>query len=237
MIAIFRLLAVFVFCSACAHAAEEILPIALFKNLQSGRSQIVVAYGTSLTEGGAWVPMLREWFDVHYKGQVRVVNGARSGMNSDWGLANVQKQVVERKPDLVFVEFAINDAVQRFNIPVERARANLDGILAAIRAGNPQVEIVLMTMNAAVDAPGKTAGSIRPKLADYYANYTACAAEQKLTLVDNYPAWKKLAEMDQKTFLSYAVDGVHPNQAGLMAITWPNIEKMLGAAEAVAKNR
>ncbi len=232
-----RLLAVLALCTGFLHAAaaEPVLPSALFRNLKAGKTQTVVTYGTSLTAAGAWVPMLQEWFNGRYKGLVKVVNGAASGMNSGWGLSNVQKQVVDRNPDLVFVEFGINDAVLRFNITPEQARSNLDGILKAIRTGNPKAEIVLMTMNAAIDAGGKNAAATRPKLADYYANYTACAAEQKLSLVDNYPAWRKLAESDTATFISYAADGLHPNKVGLAAITWPNIEKLLLAAEAAAK--
>lgn len=220
--------------AATAEAAPP-LPTALFKNLNAGKAQTVVTYGTSLTEAGAWVPMLQAWFDEHHKGRVTVVNGAKSGQNSAWGLANVQKQVVDKHPDLVFVEFAINDSVLRFNITPAQARTNLDGILTAIRAGNPRVEIVLMTMNAAIDTDGKSNGTNRPKLADYYANYTACAAAQKLPLVDNYPAWLALAEHDSKKFVSYAPDGLHPNATGLKAITWPNIEALLTAAEKAAK--
>ena len=75
----------------------------------------------------------------------------------------------------------------------------------------------------------------RPKRADDYANYTVCATEQKLALVDNFPAWKKLAESDSTTLVSYAPDGLHPNKEGVTAITWPNIEKLLLAAEAAVK--
>ncbi len=235
---ILRLLAMLLIATGFGQAAtiEPVLPTALFKNLAAGKSQTVVTYGTSLTEAGPWVPLLQTWFNERYRGLVTVVNGAKSGQNSAWGLANVQKQVVDRHPDLVFVEFAINDAVLRFDITPEKGRANLDGILAAIRAGNPQVEIVLMTMNAALDAePRKNAATTRPKLAEYYANYTACAVERKLPIIDNYPAWRALAERDPATFLKYAPDGLHPNATGIKAITWPNIEAFLAASAKAAK--
>jgi lysophospholipase L1-like esterase len=216
-------------------AVSPVLPTALFKNLRAGKAQTVVAYGTSLTANGAWVPMLQEWFDARYKGLVTVVNSGKSGMHSDWGLANVQKQVVDKKPDLIFLEFGMNDAVLRFNISTEKARANLDGMLKAIQDGNPQADIVLMTMNTAIDIADKTSGSTRPKLADYYANYTACATERKLALVDNFPSWRNLAETDDKMFATYVPDGVHPTKEGIVAITWPNMEKLLLAAETEAK--
>lgn len=220
-----------------AATAEPPLPRSFFRNLQAGKTQTVVTYGTSLTEAGAWVPMLKAWFDKRYPDLVTVVNGAKSGQNSAWGLANVQQQVVSRKPDLVFVEFAINDAVRRFTITAQDSRTNLDGILAAIRTGNPQVEFVLMTMNAAIDTDGKSNGTNRPQLADYYANYSACATTQRLPLIDNYPAWRTLAERDPKTFVRYAPDGLHPNATGLAAVTWPNIEALLQAADQAAAGK
>lgn len=232
-----RLLAMLALCAGLLRAADPVLPTALFRNLKAGKPQTVVTYGTSLTEAGAWVPMLQAWFDGRYKGLVTVVNSGKGGMHSDWGIANVQKQVVDKKPDLVFVEFGMNDAVLRFNITTEKARANLDGIITGIRGGNAKAEIVLMTMNLAIDTGGKTGGSTRPRLADYYANYTRCAAEQKLPLVDNFPAWKALAENDSTTYLGYVADGVHPNKAGCQVVTFPHIEKLLLAAEAAAQRK
>lgn len=217
------------------HAAEPVLPVAFFRNLKAGKSQVVVTYGSSLTEYGPWVAMLQPWFDQRYKGLVTVINSGGSGQHSGWGLANVQEKVVDKHPTLVFIEFGINDAHVRFKITPEQARANLDGIVRAIRAGTPPAVIVLQTMNVAVDANGKTAGTDRPKLDDYYANYSACAAEGKMTLIDNYPGWQKVAYDSAKTFLSYAADGLHPNKEGILAVTWPNIEKMLVAAEAAAQ--
>jgi acyl-CoA thioesterase I len=215
--------------------AKAVLPVALFRNLQAGKAQTVVAYGTSLTAAGPWVGMLKPWFDARYPRLVTVLNAGNSGVNSGWGLAHVKANVVAKNPDLVFVEFGINDAHVKFTLTPEKARANLDGIIAAIRAGNPKADIVLQTMNVAVDVNGKTAGTDRPLLDAFYGNYTACAAQEKLPLLDHHPQWKKLAADDLKTFLAYAPDGLHPNKDGLLAITWPNIEKLLLASEAAAK--
>lgn len=215
-------------------AADQALPVALFRNLQAGKPQVVITYGTSLTEHGPWVAMLQPWFEARYKGQVTVVNSGGSGQHSGWGIQNVKARVVDKKPDLVFVEFGINDAHVKFKLTPEGCRKNLDGIIAAIRGGNAQADIVLMTMNHAVDAPGKTAGSDRPKLADFYANYAACAGEMKLPFIDNQPDWRKL---DDKAFLKFAADGLHPGKDGILAVTWPNIERLLLAAEAAAKKR
>lgn len=230
-----RILCLVVLAISVIHAADPVLPVALFRNLKAGKPQTIVTHGTSLTAGGPWVPMLQLWFNSRYKGLVTVVNSGGSGQHSGWGIASVQAKVVDKQPDLVFIEFGINDAHVKFKLTVAQARANLDGIIKAIRAGNPKADIVLQTMNVALDVKGKTSGTDRPKLVEFYSNYTACAAEQKLSLLDHHPLWRTLAETDAKTFLTYAPDGLHPNKAGIEAIAWPNIEKMLLAAEAAAK--
>ena len=226
------------FATLATTMAVEPAPLTnVFRNLHANEAQTVVVYGTSLTEQGPWVAPLQAWFETKYPGKVKVINSGGSGQHSGWGVANVKAKVVDLHPDLVFIEFAMNDAHVRFKITPEQALANLDKIVTAVQKGDPQTAIVLQTMNTAIDAPGKTAGTDRPKLDVFYANYTGYAAKQHLALVDNYPAWLKLAKDDAKTFLTYAPDGLHPNAKGIAAITWPNIEKLLVAADAAATKR
>lgn len=215
-------------------AADPALPVGVFRNLRAGKAQTVVAYGTSLTEYGAWVPMLQAWFEAKYPGKAKVINSGGSGQHSAWGLANVQARVCDKKPDLVFIEFAINDAHVRFKLTPEQCLANLDGMVKAVRTASPAADIVLQTMNGAADLAPKTSSTDRPQLEAFYANYTGYAAKNRLPLVDNYPAWRDLFHSDPKTFLAYVPDGLHPNADGLKAITWPNIERLLVAADAAA---
>lgn len=37
-------------------------------------------------------------------------------MHSGWGLDNIDERVVALAPDIVFIEFSINDAVERFHL-------------------------------------------------------------------------------------------------------------------------
>jgi acyl-CoA thioesterase I len=142
--------------------------------------------------------------------------------------------VVAKKPDLVFIEFGMNDAHVRFSLSVEQTQKNLDDMLIAIRTANRDCDLVLMTMNCARDAKGKTAGTDRPQLADYYANYRTTAAQRKLPFLDLFPLWSAIADKDQEQFLTYVPDDVHPVEAGIMAVTWPQIDALLGAADAVS---
>lgn len=223
-------------CGSCllpaASAYEGVKPVRFFTNLAVGSPQTIVAYGTSLTASTAWVPLMKQWFDEQYPGKVTVFNGAQNGKTSEWGLANVKRQVIGHEPDLVFIEFAVNDAKEGNRISVEQARSNLEAIMAAIRQANPRVEIVLLTMNDGLDVSGKKpAISTRPHLADYYAVYTQVAKDRKLPLIDLYPDWHALRERDPRQFVAYAPDGLHPNEEGTTAVTWPVVLNFLTAAK------
>jgi lysophospholipase L1-like esterase len=221
-------------CFLPLQAADTVLPVNVFKHLRAGTPQTVVTYGTSLTANGPWVKMLAPWFEARYPGLVTVVNSGGSGQHSGWGITNVQEKVVAKHPDLVFIEFGINDAHVRFKLTPEQTQKNLDDILVAIRTGNREVDIILMTMNCAMDANGKTAATDRPQLTAYYDNYRTTAAQKNLPFIDLYPLWCAVAEKDPQQFLSLAPDGLHPTGTGIKTVTWPHIEAMLTAADAAA---
>ncbi len=210
--------------------------IAFFKHLQSGQKQTVVTYGTSVTKYGYWVTAMQQWFDQKYPGLVTVVNSGGPGQNSDWGLKELQPQVLDHYPDLVFIEFAANDAHVRFKLTVEHAKDNLDKIVTAIQQQNPQVAIVLQTMNVFWDAPKgfTTAATSRPQLNAFYDNYRNYATEHKLVLVDNYVKWEEMKEKDYANFQVMLPDGTHPNKNGSLAVNWPNIQALLEAAQKAA---
>lgn len=205
----------------------------MFERLRAGENQTVVVYGTSLTAGGAWTLAIQKWFNAYYPGKVTFLNSGSGGKNSDWGLEHVHARVASHKPDLVFIEFSYNDAGAKPHVSLERCRANLDGMVRAIRSENPHCQIVLQVMNPAWDAPnGNRSGSARAELESYNEVYRRYAAEMKLPLLDHFPAWKKIQASDPAKFQAYIPDGCHPSKEGSMEVTWPGIEKWLESARA-----
>lgn len=203
----------------------------IFTALKNGEKQTVVVYGTSLTAGGAWAVELKKWFETNYPGLVTFVNSGGPGQTSDWGVTNVAKKVIEKKPDLVFIEFAFNDAHEKFNLPVEKGAANLDKIVQSIQQANPKTTIVLQTMNVPYDAAnGNRSASARPKLQEFNDNYRKYAQAHGLPLLDHYVAWKKFAEADRAKYEKVVPDGTHPNAEGSLAVTWPGIREWLDRA-------
>jgi lysophospholipase L1-like esterase len=203
----------------------------IFRNLAEGKKQTVVVYGTSLTEGGAWAPAMKQWFDANYPGLVSFVNSGGPGQNSDWGLQNLKTKVLDYHPDLVFIEFSYNDAHEKFKMPVDKGASNLDQMVQTILKENPEVTIVLQTMNVGWDAPNANMSlSIRPQLEEFNNNYRAYASKHNLPLLDHYVTWLKLKETDPATYQRYIPDGTHPGKEGSLAVTWPTIKDWLQKA-------
>ena len=211
-------------------------------NLQAGRPQKIVVYGTSLTEGGQWSNDLSTWLNGLYPGQVTVINSGLSGKASNTALANLPSKVIAHMPDVVFIEFAVNDAFTAYTsadpdlgITPEKSQANLNRLIDAILAAKPETEIILQTMNPAWDAPnGNKSASKRPHLAAYYEGYRKIAADRHLLLIDHHRNWNRLRTANPVLFQSYIPDGVHPTPAASTAITFPEIKKMLRSTAATS---
>ncbi len=196
---------------------------AFVRNLEAGKKQTLVVYGTSLTASGPWVKQLQMRFNEKFPNLLTILNGAQSGMTSDWGAKNVDERVVAKKPDAVLIEFGINDAVQRFNLSKDDCRANVTKIIDAIQKGAPECEIILMTMNCVAGENGAKRGG---KLNEYYQVYRDIAKERKFLLIDHFVNWKALQAADSKRFNELVPDGVHPNAAACKEIIMPEFERV-----------
>ncbi|RRJ96278.1 SGNH/GDSL hydrolase family protein [Opitutaceae bacterium TAV4] len=195
--------------------------------LEAGAPQKIVFYGTSLTANGAWVPQLSQTLEKRFPGLVSFANGARSGQHSRWGVQNLDASVLAHQPDVVFIEFSVNDAVARFQITVDEARRNLEAMIDRILAANPKTDIILQVMNPVIGRPPGHA-SHRRELPRYQDVYREVGRERGLLVIDHMPAWTALLESDEKTFRSYVPDGLHPAAQGYSEIVLPEILRRLG---------
>ena len=199
----------------------------LVDNLEANRKQVIVAYGTSLTEGGAWVKQVGEALDKRFPHLATVINSGGSGMWSDWGVQNLDTRVIQRKPDTVFIEFCINDSVERFHCTVKQSQTNLETMIERILKGNPECEIILMTMTPG-DGPQPGNKSYRKDIGLYNDMYRAVAKARGLMVIDHYPNWKTLEAQDPNRFHQYVPDTIHPTAAGCSEVVTPVILKALG---------
>ncbi len=175
--------------------------------------------GTSLTDlpyGQSWPTELSMQLWNKYQGRELLSNRAISGSNSNSGKSNIDSWVASDNPDVVFIEYGINDAT---GVAYDVVRSNLDYILSSILTKNPNADIIFQTMN---NCTGNNLTD-RPKLEQYYQLYRDYAAFRGYHLIDNYPIWKKLYDTNPTLWNTYVPDGIHPTGDGRKATIIANM--------------
>src|SRR5689334_16018215 len=94
--------------------AKECTPRAglpnFFAKLEAGAEVRIGYLGGSITAQEGWRPKTLAHFQKTYpKAKITQINAAIGGTGSDLGVFRVRQDVLEKKPDLLFVEFAVND--------------------------------------------------------------------------------------------------------------------------------
>jgi acyl-CoA thioesterase I len=198
----------------------------LVKNLAAGKRQVLLTYGTSLTAGAggkAWVDSVNKALNKKYNGLLTTINAAKSAMWSTWGVQHLEDSVIKKKPDAVIIEFGMNDAFSNYNTSIAVARLNLNYMIDRIKLYNPDCEVILQTMDIALDGHG----TMRPGLEKYYQMYRDVAKTRKLLLIDHYPHWKAILDKGKDAYLKLVPDGLHPDENGARQVIAPYVLKRL----------
>jgi len=216
------------------HLVNAATGATFIRDLRDGKKVTIVTLGTSLTGGTwRWPDVMKEWLDKEFPGLVTLHNlgvgaSASSHPPGKSGLDMVKKAVA-LKPDVVFIEFTTNDAYLPYNISQADSKRNLNTMIDAILAGNPNAEIILQTMNSVKDNPKAGAGNLhastRPELAKYAQGYRDVARERGLLLVDNYPNWLKIMTENPDPFDRLVPDRIHPQAEGYRQVMLPALKE------------
>lgn len=182
----------------------------------------IVALGTSLTASSRWPDDLEAELSRCLDQPVQVSRVAVPGKGSAWALSMLDR-VRDIRPDLVIVEFAINDADLMGGVSLNRSRLQHDALLSGLRDLLPaQAGILLMTTNPVT---GVVRRLQRPALGSYYRQYRDLAAEHGTGLADLWPRWQ--AALRHARLLP---DGLHPGDAAASRMIVPVLEAMIVAA-------
>ena len=192
--------------------------------LEAGREQTVVTYGTSLTAGGAWVTHLRDDLEGRFPGLAHVVNSGEGGMWSQWGVENLEERVIAKRPDAVFIEFSINDAFLEHKTSTEDARRNLETMIDRIVAANSKCEIILMVMNPPTGASFEK----RPLFVAYEDVYREVAGRRGLRLIDHSHNWHAILKNEPLKWAEYVPDNIHPTAEGCENVITPFLLESIG---------
>jgi lysophospholipase L1-like esterase len=199
------------FLSQVSGAAEQELGRTWAK-LDQGKPLVVGYFGGSITAGAGassptlcWASLTTAWFKEHFpKATITAVNSSIGGTGSDLGAFRLKSGLLDKHPDLVFVEFAVNDATA----PPSRA-SYYEGVVRQILKANPATDIVLV-YTTAKSAETYTQGTVPP----------AVAAEQQIADHYGLPSvnvgkvlWQTIHD-GKGTWETLTRDGTHPNDAG-----------------------
>ncbi|MDX6765202.1 MAG: SGNH/GDSL hydrolase family protein [Candidatus Methylacidiphilales bacterium] len=113
----------------------------LFAKINRGETVILGYYGGSITAAPGWRTMTMDWFSKTFpKAKFELVNASVGGSGSLVGVFRADDDLVAKKPDVVFIEFSLNDGSDVRDRPEEVTGA-LEGIIRKLRTANPDVDI------------------------------------------------------------------------------------------------
>ncbi len=196
-------------------------------NLNNESGNLVIAYlGGSITEGaGASVytnryatQLTNRYFKTKYPNKnVIEVNAGVGGTPSDLGLFRMEKDVSSKNPDVVFVEFAVNDTGR----DEKTVKQNMEGIVRQLsRLPKQPVVIFLYTAKTDFAAVDKTI-AYHQKIADYYGIASVNLNDYIRNLVNaGTIIWNDSATNGDKNKNQWhSGDGTHPNDKGYTLYT------------------
>lgn len=183
----------------------------------------ITVLGTSLSHREPWTDALSEALNACL-GPTEITVIARPGAGVLWGQGQVGA-VAQARPDLVLVEFAINDADLRDGLARAAADTEARALIAALSDAVPEAGLVEMTMSPA----SGLRGLLRPGLAARYGDVITRAESGPQGVIDLHARWLALPREGRGL-----VDGLHPDPEIAANVTVTPIRDYIGAVYSAA---
>ncbi|MDR0871262.1 MAG: SGNH/GDSL hydrolase family protein [Planctomycetaceae bacterium] len=184
--------------------------------LDAGETVKIAYLGGSITAADGWRPKTMDWFKKNFpKAKIEEIHAAIGGTGSDLGVFRLHNDVLQYKPDLLFVEFAVNDG----GAPPENIWKAMEGIVRQTWKDNPKTDIIFTyTISEALAADPRKgiccrSMSAMEQLADDYGIPSINFAVPVLALEKS----GKLLFAGEKALdgvILFSNDSVHPLDAG-----------------------
>ena len=190
------------------------LPNFLAKAATPGADVKVAYFGGSITAQNGWRPKTlahfqKTWPDAKFS----EINAAIGGTGSDLGVFRLNQDVLVQKPDLLFVEFAVNDG----DAKPDQIRRCLEGIVRQTWRALPDCDLCFVyTITESLSKPlleGKfpRAAATMEEIADRYGIPSIHLAMEVAKLAkEGKLIWKGPLPKTAGDSVVFANDGVHP---------------------------
>jgi hypothetical protein len=190
------------------------------RKLKRGQEVRIAYLGGSITEQRGWRPKSLSWLQERFpKARISEINAAIGGTGSDLGVFRLQRDVLDHKPDLLLVEFAVNDG----GAPPVQIYRSMEGIVRQTWKHNPRTDICFVytfagnMLQTLLEGRFPRSATAMEKVADHYGipsihfGLEAARLEKagKLVFKGQLPRTdaEKAALGDRIVF---SPDGVHP---------------------------
>ncbi len=178
-----------------------------------GKTATIICFGDSVTGLYYHTGGLRTYTDMlgialkktYPNAKINMINAGISGNTTVDALSRIEKDVLDKKPDLVTIMFGLNDMVR---VSIDDYKLNLIEIISKCRKAG--TEVILCTPNSTITTDGRPS----EKLDSYCAVVRAVSKEQDVILCDTFQAFDKVKNEDYRTWRLKLSDEIHPNMAG-----------------------
>ncbi len=180
------------------------------EKLKKGEKIVYVAFGDSITEGygvkeGWPEKLVKELKNKYPQAEIELLNKGRAGDTLEESMCRFEVDVLSYNPDLVSINFGINDAMNGVNL--NDFEKLLRELIQTIKS-RTNSEIIVLSSEVLED---EIADSTARK---YYDKLQKVSREEKVAFVDIHRIWQqKLREgVELSTLLIPGLD--HPNEEG-----------------------
>ena len=117
----------------------------VFAKLQAGGAVRVAYLGGSITDAEGWRVLSRQWLASQFpQARVEEIRATICGTGAELGACRLTRDVLQYKPDLLFVEFAVNGAGNN-----QRPIQTMEGIIRQTWRAHPATDICFVyTINS-----------------------------------------------------------------------------------------
>lgn len=148
--------------------------------------------------------LLEQLKKIYSTAVINVITTSIGGENSEQGEKRFKKDVLIHKPDVLFIDYALNDR----NIGLDRAGKAMESMIKAALKKN--IKVILLT-----PSPDLKVDLLKPdnELEQFEKQLISLAKKYNIGLADSYAGFKDLAKSGT-VIKSYMAQSNHPNKEG-----------------------
>ena len=177
----------------------------------AAHAPVTVAFlGGSITKNagdGGFITEVAAWIEAQSAGvHVETINAGIGNTGSDLGTERIDADVLSHRPDVLFVEFAVNDSDRE-------CTADMEQIVRKTRTANPQTDIVFLYAVMDWTLPRLETGKFPPSV----IRHEKVAAHYDIpTIALGYEAARKI-RLGEWTWKNFSNDACHPTADGYVS--------------------